>query len=90
LQEEWQTRMRELEGTRESVARLQQQLQAEIEQLAAQKSDLLPRAGSGSEGDSDEKSDHDLPNVADQKARQSLQRFQKLCRDAKRRAIGTR
>jgi hypothetical protein len=51
--------------------------------LSEQQDDLLLNYGSSPEG----LADKDLSKL-DSSARQSMKRFQKLCRDAKRRVIG--
>ena len=88
-QQECELKMRELDTAKEQLASLRQQLEAELSQLADQNSDLLPRYGlTAEDGASGQKADGQLPKPADAKARASLERFQKLCRDAKRKAIG--
>jgi hypothetical protein len=84
---EWETRMREVTAARDSLAALQKQLDAELNAVIEQKNDLLPKYGL-EENIAGAKADRGVPSVADQEARGSLERFQKLCRDAKRKALG--
>lgn len=74
--------MKELDAARESLGAIQRQLEQELDKAAAQRDDLLPRIG-GSGG-----AHVPSPGPAEQKSRESIERFQKLCRDAKRKAIG--
>jgi chromosome segregation ATPase len=69
---EWDTRVRELEATRSSLSGLQTQLHQELNKVASEKVEILPNAGL----------------MQNNEVRGSMERFQKLCRDAKRRAIG--
>jgi hypothetical protein len=60
-----------------------------LDKVASQQSELLPRLGVSAGGSpKDASPDADLPSAAEVEARESIERFQKLCRDAKRRAIG--
>jgi len=81
--------MREVTTARDSLVALQGQLDSELGKVVEQKNDLLPQYGLP-EGESPnaENTAQGVPQVDDQEARESLGRFQKLCRDAKRRAIG--
>ena len=81
--------MREVEGASKQVAELQAQLEAELGRLAEQEDDLLPRYGLTREAvAAGAKPTADVAGAAAPQARESLERFRKLCRDAKRRAIG--
>ena len=71
---EWDQRMQELSAARESLAALQKQLESELQKVVTQKTELLPNVSAGT--------------AAESAAKQSLEKFQKMCRDAKRRAIG--
>lgn len=89
--EHWQQRMQEVTAARESLAALQVQLERELGKVAEQKGELLPQYGLTESGlAAGEPADRSVPAVseAERQARESLERFQKLCRDAKRRAIG--
>jgi hypothetical protein len=59
-----------------------------LDKLTEQHDDLLPRFGATEGSDGKKQAKGGLPAAADSKARESLKRFQKLCRDAKRRAVG--
>jgi len=75
-QKEWENRMSHFSATSNSLSSLQNELERELNEVASQKNDLLPNVPS-------------MPKSAGvQQAQVSLERFQKLCRDAKRRAIG--
>jgi chromosome segregation ATPase len=78
--------LRELETAREHLAGLRQQVQDELAALGAQQSDLLAQHGTSGRGPAQPGAG--LPKLPDPKARESLERFQKLCRDAKRKALG--
>jgi chromosome segregation ATPase len=78
----------EIQAVRRNLASLQKQLQEELDALAEQKGDLLLRYGLPEGGGNGQKGNGVLPKLPDQKASESLERFQKLCRDAKRKAIG--
>jgi hypothetical protein len=90
MQTEWDEKKNQLEMTSRGLVELEKQLQGELSKLEEQRNDLLPTYG-GDEaqktGDAG-KAEANLPKVEDKKARASLERFQKLCRDAKRRAVG--
>ena len=88
IKQEYEGHMREVATARDSLATLQNQLESEISKVVEQKNDLLPEYGLA-EGDSggQGQADRGVP-VVDKEARKSLERFQKLCRDAKRRAVG--
>lgn len=78
----------EVETARGNLAKLQKQLQEELNALAEQKGELLMRYGLAQGGDGTPQSAGPLPKLPDGKNRASADRFQKLCRDAKRKAIG--
>ena len=81
--------MQEVTAARDSLGALQKQLEDELDKVAEQKGELLPQYGlEEAEATTGRPADKGVPNVADRAARESLERFQKLCRDAKRRAIG--
>ena len=83
-------KQRELEITARSLAALEKELKQELSQLSDQKNELLPRFGTDEQqlAKGAPRADRNVPKVDDGKARESLQRFQKLCRDAKRRVVG--
>ncbi len=87
---QWDEKLKELNTARDSLASLQRHLETELTRVTGQRDDLLPKYGvSESDVKSGAPADKDVPpSPADQEARASLERFQKLCRDAKRRAIG--
>jgi chromosome segregation ATPase len=73
-QQEWNERLKEFATTRNSLASLQQELAKELTQVSSQQKDeLLPTLNA--------------PGASDE-AKASMERFQKLCRDARRKAIG--
>ena len=86
--QEWDARLRELNVARDSLGALQSQLEQELSRAADQKSELLSKYGAGTEAGDGTSVDGDLPSPAELNARESIERFHKLCRDAKRRAIG--
>jgi len=87
---QWDEKLRELNTARDALASLQRQLESELTKVVGQRDDLLPRYGvSETDVKQGTPAAKDVPSSpADQEARASLERFQKLCRDAKRRAIG--
>lgn len=91
IRQEWDARMREIKAAQDGLAALQSQLEGELGKVAEQKNDLLPRFGATDPtSGSAPRADQGIPAVPPEtdKARSALERFQKLCRDAKRRAIG--
>ena len=89
MQQEWDTKMCELETAQEHLAVLKKRLNDELGRLTDQKDDLLPRYGvEDGQSPAEARADAELPKLEDTKARKSLERFQKLCRDAKRKSIG--
>ncbi len=88
IQQEWEGRMREVNAVRDSLSALQAHLNQELTRAMEQKTELLPKLGVSEQAlAAGAKLDADLPRI-DQQARESMERFQKLCRDAKRRAVG--
>lgn len=87
---QWDEKLRELNIARDALSSLQRQLESELTKVVGQRDDLLPRFGvSETDVKQGAPANKDVPTPpADQEARASLERFQKLCRDAKRRAIG--
>src|SRR5262249_22632077 len=83
-----ETRMDEIETVQQGLGALRTQMQSELSAIEQQKSDLLPHYGvKDPQNGGDGAADAGLPTAPDRKARESLQRFQKLCRDAKRRVV---
>lgn len=87
---QWDEKLKELNTARDSLASLQRHLETELTRVTGQREDLLPKYGvSETDVKNGAPADKDVPSSpADAEARASLERFQKLCRDAKRRAIG--
>ena len=83
MQEEWRAKVAELHSARNKLESLQQQVGEELNMLSEQQDDLFLNYGSSQEGVADK----NLSKL-DSSARKSMKRFQKLCRDAKRRVIG--
>ncbi len=68
---------------------LQQEMEAELRRISESKNELLPSYGVTEEKlHPGQPADAGVPQVVDEEARESIQRFQKLCRDAKRRVVG--
>jgi hypothetical protein len=78
MQAQCEAKLRELETAQQSLSALQQQLDGELSRISEQQAELIP-----SKAD-----DGGKPSATEKKARDSLERFQKLCRDAKRKAVG--
>ena len=85
---EWDQRMAELDAARESIAALQAELERKVTEVSSRRDDLRvqyePRA---------DRPGGALPASggvpqAEATDRESLGRFQKLCRDARRRVVG--
>ncbi len=89
MKQDWEIKLRDLNAARTSLSTLQTQLEGEITKVADQSSDLLPdlnkAAQSGATGPIP---DAQAPSEEEKTARESMERFKKMCRDAKRRAIG--
>lgn len=85
---QWDEKLKELNTARDSLASLQRHLETELTRVTGQKEDLLPKYGVSEPDIKGAPANKDVPSPADAEARASLERFQKLCRDAKRRAIG--
>jgi hypothetical protein len=79
LQQACEAKMREVAAASAQVAELRRQLETELGHLAAQEDDLLPRYGVPPTAG--------IPAPPPSKAAEALDRFRKLCRDAKRKAI---
>ncbi len=84
-QQGWQAKMEELERSRKSLADLQREVEGEVSKVASETSELMPRYGVTEHGVA---ATGGLPKVGSAKHRGSVERFQKLRRDAKRKAIG--
>jgi len=86
---QWDEKLKELNTARDSLASLQRHLETELTRVTGQRDELLPKYGvSETDVKNGAPAAKDVPSPADAEARASLERFQKLCRDAKRRAIG--
>lgn len=85
---QWDEKLKELNTARDSLASLQRHLETELTRVTGQKDELLPKYGVSEPDVKGAPANKDVPSPADAEARASLERFQKLCRDAKRRAIG--
>jgi len=88
LEQQWKSKIAELNAAGKGLAAVQQQLQEEMKAVASQESQLLPEYGLTDGVSAGQKADADMPSAAQDEARKSIERFQKLCRDAKRRVIG--
>ncbi len=80
--------MADLKETQASLIGLQQTLEDELGKVADSTSDLLPAIEAEEEKAKSQDGDASVP-AAQKQAKASIERFQKLCRDAKRRAIGS-
>ncbi|MCZ6683027.1 MAG: hypothetical protein O7B26_07575, partial [Planctomycetota bacterium] len=89
MRKEWDQKMQGLESAQASLAELQRQLKQELNKTVDTKNELLPVFGLNGESDQDGKPNNgEIPKPLQKQARESVKRFQKLCRDARRRAIG--
>jgi len=89
IRQEWHARMREVDVVRDGLAKLQEQMAIELQSTVDHRDHLLERFGPTTGNQTPPSAAAtDLPTAADLNARESIERFQKLCRDAKRRAIG--
>jgi sigma54-dependent transcription regulator len=82
-QEQWRTKVAELQSARTKLESLQQHVGEELNLLSEQQGDLRQNYGSSHDGVADK----GLSKL-DSAERKSMKRFQKLCRDAKRRVVG--
>ena len=73
MQQEWDSKVKEFTLARESLASLQNELSREITQIADQNDNWLNNLSKGQNP---------------QTNNPAMEKFQKLCRDARRRAIG--
>jgi len=87
--------MREIDQARTSLTSLQNQLEQELDKASEQRGELLPKYGlTEQEAEQGQPPVADVPSspkttAAEEEARSALERFQKLCRDSRRRAIGS-
>ena len=89
LQQEWDVKMADYHAAQTNITQLQQEMEAELRRISQSKNDLLPAYGATEEKLHPGQPAHaGVPQVVDEEARESIQRFQKLCRDAKRRVVG--
>lgn len=89
LQRECDRKMAEVESARGRLADLRTQIRSELEKAVTAGTDAQPLlAGAAVQTDSAAAGNAgDLASVADVQARESVERFQKLCRDARRRVV---
>jgi hypothetical protein len=76
----------ELSAAQKSLASLKAELEGELAKIGVQQGGLVPQAPTPQAG-APTPGDQPL-SEAERKAKEAQQRFKKLCRDAKRRAIG--
>ncbi|MBI5503704.1 MAG: hypothetical protein HY899_02810 [Deltaproteobacteria bacterium] len=89
LRRRWEEKMAELSDASTSLASLQEQLAVEMGHITTDRSELLDRFGLSDKGWSNgQVPDGGLPRAIEQPAPAAVERYQKLCRDARRRAIG--
>ena len=84
-QQGWKAKMEELERSRKSLADLQREVEGEVRKVQSGTSELMPQYGITERGAAPTGG---LPKLGNAKPRGSVERFQKLRRDAKRKAIG--
>ncbi len=87
LQQACEAKMREVEAAAAQVDELRRQLESELERLGAQQDDLLPRYGVTPGAGPETKPVAGIPAPPPSKAQEAMERFRKMCRDAKRKAI---
>lgn len=88
LQAEWKLKLEELNAASSALSTLQKQIGGELDSLTEQVEELTPQYGVDRDAPAGAPADAGMPAPARQEADDSIERFQKLCRDAKRRAIG--
>lgn len=90
LRQRWEAKINELNAASTNLSALREQLVEEVGHISNERTDLLSRFGlterSWGKGASPEGG---LPSTAEPAAPASVERYQKLCRDARRRAIGS-
>ncbi len=90
VRKEWDRKMADITRAQNSLAELQDQLRAELRKIGDPRDDLIPGYVLTSDGLSKDRPLVEGPQgEAERQARLSVERFQQLCGDAKRRAIGT-
>jgi len=89
LRQRWEDKIGELSDASTSLASLQEQLTVEMGNITTDRSELLARFGLSEKGwNNGQVPDGGLPAKMDQPEPVAIERYQKLCRDARRRAIG--
>ncbi len=88
LQQQWKSKVDDFGTASSSLSALKQQLESEIGMIAGGKDDVLADYASGDADFFAGLPTGDTPTPAQQAANGAVDRFQKLCRDARRRAIG--
>ncbi|HYC56283.1 MAG TPA: hypothetical protein VEL28_15210 [Candidatus Binatia bacterium] len=89
LRQRWEEKIAELNDASVSLSSLQEQLQAEVGQIANDRDDILERFGlTEKTWNAGAPATKGVPTPQDQQASAAVERYQKLCRDARRRAIG--
>jgi len=89
LRRRWEDKMAELSDASTSLASLQEQLTVEMGNITTDRSELLDRFGLSDKGWSKGQiPDGGMPGKIASPSPAAVERYQKLCRDARRRAIG--
>lgn len=89
LRQRWEDKIAELSDASTSLASLQEQLTVEMGNITTDRSELLARFGLSEKAWSNGQApDGGMPGKMEQPAPVAIERYQKLCRDARRRAIG--
>jgi peptidoglycan hydrolase CwlO-like protein len=90
LRQRWEAKINELNAASTNLTTLREQLVEEVGHISNERTDLLSRFGlterswgRGAEANGG------VPPTAEPPVSASVERYQKLCRDARRRAIGT-
>ena len=89
LRRRWEEKINELNTASTNLSALREQLVEEVGHISNERTDLLNRFGlterSWAKGSA---ADGGLPSTVEPTPPASVERYQKLCRDARRRAIG--
>ncbi len=89
IKRDWEVQMHEISAARDSLAELRRQLEQELARATEQKQGVLDATGLTQEpGKPGSSSVPALPTEVENTLRKSAERFQKLCRDAKRKLLG--
>jgi chromosome segregation ATPase len=90
LRQRWEEKINELNTASTNLSALREQLVEEVGHISNERTEILSRFGlterSWSKGGS---ADGGLPSTSEPAVPASVERYQKLCRDARRRAIGS-